>query len=542
MSCHRPSVLFQPAARRHFQRGARRLIATLRPTLGPFPRSVLVMPERGIGRTPDLLDSGGLIARRMLQLADFRDDPGAMYVRHMVWRLYETVGDGTVTAAVLFQELFERGERYVAAGGDPMRVRRHLIAGAERVCAALADQAVAIEGRAQIARLAESVCYDAELSALFSEVFDIIGAEGQLDIHTLHRPGVEREYVEGMIYEGSVLSRLMYTDEVRRRADLENAAVALSDVSVDDPRELIPVMEAALASGTRSLVLVVDHLSDAAMTLLDVNRRTGALLMSFAVRPPGLAREEQMAALDDMAVITGAHPILRAAGASLATIKPAQLGRVRRAWADTAHFGLAGGKGDPRALRAHIHAIRQALHAATDAALRRRLQQRLGRLMGGMATVRIGGASDLEIKTRKALAQRTADTLRGALREGVVPGGGSALLACRPAITTIRHASNDVDERAACDIWLHALTAPARVIAANAGYDPDAIAGTLTGLPPGWGLDVRSGMYTDMARAGILDSVAVLTAAVRTAATSAALALTIDVQVYRRSPEASIEP
>lgn len=541
MSDRRPSVMFQPATRRHFQRGVRQLIAALRPTLGPFPRSVLVMPERGVGHAPDMLDSGGLIARRMLQLADFRDDPGAMFVRHMIWRLYEEIGDGTVTAAVLFQELLDHGGLYLAAGGDPMRLRRHISAGAERVCAALERQTIAIDNRMQIVRMAASICYDEELAHLFGEVFDIIGIDGQLEIHTLHRPGVEREYVEGMIYEGGILSRLMYTDEVRRRAELENAALALSDLSIEDPRDLIPVMEATLATGARSLVLVVDHLSDAAIALLEANRRAGAL-QSFAVRPPGLSHAEQTVALDDIAAIAGGQPFHRAAGTALSTITPAQLGRVRRAWADTAHFGFAGGKGDPRALRLHIRGIRQAASATTDVVIRRALQQRLGRLMGGMATVRVGGATDTETNVRKALAQRTADTLRGALSAGVVPGGGSALLACRPYIEAIRHASDDIDERAACDIWLRALTAPARTIAANAGYNPDTAIGALAALPPGFGLDVRSGTYTDMAQAGVLDSAAVLAAAVRTAASSAALALTIDIQVYQRSPEASIEP
>lgn len=541
-SWHRPAILFQPAAHVHFQRGVRRMVAVLRPTLGPFPRRVMVMPERGVGRAPELLDSGGLIARRMLQLADGRADPGAMYVRHMVWRLHEDVGDGTVTAAVLFQELFDRGLRFLAAGCDPGRLRSHLVAGAELVCAELARQAKPLAGRAQIARVAESVCADAELAALLGEVFDIIGADGQLEIRTAQRSGVDREYVEGMVYEGGVLSRLMYTDVVRQRVELENAALLLSDLAVDDPHDLVPAMEAALAIGARALVLIVDQLSDAALALLDANRRAGAL-HTFAVRPPGLAHVEQVAALDDIAVLTGGRPLYRAAGSSLRAVTTADLGRARRAWADTAHFGLAGGKGDPRALRARIATLRRAYAATTDAAAQQRLQQRLGRLMGGMATVLVGGATDTEIALRKGLAQRAAGVVRGALRAGVLPGGGGALLACRAAIQAARRTSSLSDERAACDIWLHALEAPARAIAVNAGYDPGTAAGSnYADLPPGHGLEVQSGRILDMARAGILDPANVMAAAVRTAAHAAALALTIHAQVYRATPETSIEP
>ncbi len=540
-SRYRPSILFQPAAHLHFQRGARRMVAALRPTLGPLPRRVLVMPERGVGHAPELLDSGGLIARRMVQLADARADPGAMYVRHMVWRLHEEVGDGTVTAAVLFEELFDQGLRFVVAGCDPGRLRSQLVAGAELVCAELARQTTPLAGRAQIARAAESVGADTELATLLGEVFDIIGADGQLDIRPYQRSGVSREYVEGMVYAGGVLSRLMYTDAVRQRVELEHAALLLSDLAVDDPRDLVPAMEAALALGMRALVVIVDHLSDAALGLLDVNRRAGTL-HTFAVRPPGLAPAEQVAALDDIAILTGGRPLYRTAGASLRAVTAADLGQARRAWADTAHFGLAGGKGDPRALRARIAMLRRAYAATTDAAAQQRLQQRLGRLMGGMATVLVGGATETEIALRKGLAQRTAGTLRGALRTGVLPGGGSALLACRPAMRAARRSSRLRDERAACDIWLHALEAPARAIAVNAGYDPGTATGRYADLPPGHGLEVQSGRILDMARAGILDSAAVMAAAVRTAAHAAALALTINAQVYRAMPETSIEP
>ena len=534
----RPHILFQPAARRHFLRGAQRMVAVLRPTLGPFPRGVLVMPERGIGREPEWLDSGGLIARRMVQLADAYADPGAMFVRHMVWRLHEDVGDGTATAAVMFLELLEQGMRYVAAGGDPALLRRHLLSMTESICAALAAQAMPLEGRQQMMNVAESICSDSSIATALGEVFAIIGAEGCLDVQSGLRPGVEREYVEGMVYESALMSPRFPSDDIPRSIELERAALVISDLEVGSPRDILPAMEAALAVEAQALVLIADRLSDEAHSVLEVNRRRGAL-PSFAIRVPGLRRDEQIAALEDIAALTGGTPLRRESGASLAAVTPDQLGRVRRAWANTTHFGLARGGGEPRALRSRVDALRCAFEIVDNPSIRRDLQQRIGRLTGGAAVVRICGATAAETSARIALTQRTADVLRSALRSGVAPGGGAALLVSRPAAPAV---GIDSAERAACLMWRRALAAPARVIAANAGYDDDAMINTLDSLPAGYGLDVRSGGLTDMRCAGVLDSVDVLIAAVRTAGGSAALVLTIEAQVYRRSPPVSVAP
>jgi chaperonin GroEL len=534
----RPQVLFQPAAQRHFLRGVQRLVAVLRPTLGPFPCGVLIMPERGIGREPEWLDSGGLIARRIVQLADAYADPGAMFVRHMVWRLYEGVGDGTATAAVMFLELLEQGMRYVAAGGDPTPLCRHLLSMTESICAALAAQATPIEGRQEITNLAESICSDSSIATALSEVFGIIGAEGCLDVRSGFRPGVEREYTEGMVYESALMSPHFQSDGISPSIELERAALVISNLEVCSSRDILPAMEAALATKAQSLVLIADHLSDEAHLVLEVNRRRGTL-PSFAVRVPGLRRDEQVAALEDIAALTGGTPLRREAGASLTTITPDHLGRVRRAWANTTHFGLARGGGEPRALRLYLDALRCACKCADNPSTRRDLQQRIGRLIGGSAVVRVGGATTVEASARIALAQRTANVLRSALRSGVVPGGGAAFLVCRPAAPAT---GVDCAERVAGAMWQRALEAPARVIAANAGYSSDAIISALNTLPAGYGLDVRSGKLTDMRQVGVLDPVDVLIDVVRTVGNSASLVLTIEAQVYRRSPPVSVTP
>ncbi|MFQ3633409.1 TCP-1/cpn60 chaperonin family protein [Roseiflexus sp.] len=514
------------------------MVATLRPTLGPFPRGVLVAPERGVGREPEWIDSGGLIARRMVQLADEYADPGAMFVRHMVWRLHEDVGDGTVTAAVMFQELLEQGMRFIAAGNDPVLLSRHLNAAMESICTILAAQAMPIEGRRQVTGVAESICADTSIAMVLGEVFDIIGAEGCLDVRSGLRSGIEREYTEGMVCESTVLSPPLRPGSIPDQIELENAALVISDLEVTNPRDLLPAMELALSMEAQALVLVVDRLSEEALALLNINHRRGAL-PCFAVRVPGLRRDEQIAALEDIAILTGGAPLRREAGATLTAIAPGHLGRVRRAWANPTHFGLARGNSDPRTLRAHLRVLRRAFEDAASFPVRHALQQRIGRLSGGCAAIRVCGATSVETSTRVALVQRIVRVLRSALRRGVVPGGGAALLACRSAV----HADDADDyKRAAYLMWQCALSAPARVIAANAGYDADAIIKALNALPAGFGCDARSGRLTDMRLARILDPIEVLIAAVRTAGSSAALALTIEAQIYRRSPSTSIAP
>lgn len=531
-------IVFQPAAARGLRRGIEQLVAAIQPTLGPRPRLVAIAPVLG-SKPPELLDSGGVIARRLTDLPDRDADMGAMLLRGLLWRLHEEVGDGTATAAVLFGAVYRAGLRHLAAGADAMRLRHHLERGLRLVLDELAGLAAPVSGREQLARVAAACGADEELAALLGEIFDVIGEWGRLDVRSGHGRGLEREYVEGMHWDGGLLSPGFLTDPVKREARLEAPAILLGDLAITDAQQLVPALEAAREAGARSLVVVARELSDDAIALLLLNRRPSEF-GTLAVKTPA-GEADARAALEDLAALTGGRPLFRAAGDTPRDIGPPDLGRARRAWANADFFGIAGGKGDPRALRRHIAALRAAF-AAADPPAREGLRQRIGLLLGGTAMLWVGGASEPAIDARKATAERVAGALRGALREGVLPGGGAALLACRAPLLARRERSDDPDERAACAILAEALAAPARALAANAGRDFSALLPCIERAGPGHGLDVVSGRVVDLARAGIVDPAAAQRAAVQGAIASAALALTIDVLVHHRHPEEVFTP
>ncbi|HEU5102539.1 MAG TPA: TCP-1/cpn60 chaperonin family protein [Roseiflexaceae bacterium] len=537
---HSRSVRFQPSAALRFQRGVDTIVGAIRPTLGPRPRLAAI--DTGIaGKPPELLDSGALIARRIIGLPHPDEDIGAMFVRGMLWRLHEQAGDGTATAALLFQAVYAGGLRYIAAGGDPMALRRQIERGLALLLEQLRIMTRPVAGQAQLTQLAEAICDDPPLAALLGEIFDVIGEHGQLDLRAGRGRELDREYVEGAHWESGVLSPYMLPEHVPQRTTLEQAAIAISDLEIDDPRQLVPLLELALRHRIRALVIVAKRLSDAAISLLLANRRPGEF-EPIAIRTPGLLLDDQAAAMTDIAAMAGGRPLHSAAGARISTIALEDLGSTRRAWADRAFFGMAGGGAGPRDFRAHVRALRASFASTSDLATREKLQRRIGRLLGGSATLWIGGASEPALEARKQLAERAAAVLRGAVRDGVVLGGGAALLACRPALRCAHAQSTNTDERAAYGILLGALEAPVRTIIQNAGQDPSSVMVEIEQSGAGYGFDARAERVVNLAGAGIFDAAPTLIAAVRAGVSSAALALTIDAHVHTHRTALGLSP
>jgi len=532
-------VVFQPAAYQAFQRGINQMVKVVRPTLGPLPRIVAIerVPRE---KMPELLDDGGVIARRIIQLPNRDEDMGAMFVRHLLWRLHEKVGDGTATAAVMFQSIYNQGLRYIVAGGNAMRLRHYLEAGLRAILDELARLAVHLEGKEKLAQIAESICYDPPLARMLGEIFDIIGEYGRLEIRSGHGRELEREYVEGMYWDTGVLSRRMIADAARLRTEMENAAILISDLEFEDPRQLIPVIETAVRAEIRSLLIIVAKLSENAINVLLAASRDPAKFQVVAVKAPGVALGDRVAALEDLAILTGGRLFVSAAGDTLRQVKPQDLGRVRRVWADNAHFGIVGGKADPRALRQHMASLRTGFAQSDDPEMRKKLRERIGKLMGGSATLWVGGASELEINARKELAQRTSDALRGAIMAGVLPGGGVSLLACRRALQCALEQSGDPDQRAAYRILIKALEEPIRTIITNAGYDASEVMAEVKQAGAGFGFDARAGRVVDVAQVGIFDAASVQREAVYSAVAGAALALTVDVLVHHKTPKQAL--
>ncbi len=262
-----PGVVFQPRSQRGMQRGINQIVEAVRPTLGPRPRIVAV-ENVFREKKPEFLDKGGLIARRIIQLPDRDADMGAMLVRHAVWRVHEEVGDATATAAVMFQTVYNRGLQYVAAGGNAVHLRRYLEAGLHEILQELDNRTLPVTGKERLARLAESLCFDASLAKLLGEIFDIVGEYGQVEIRRGHGREYERQYVEGMYWSSKILSPRMLTDQIKLRTDLTNTAILISDLELEDPRPVMQVLDQVMQRDIRSLLIVANKLSDSVIALL----------------------------------------------------------------------------------------------------------------------------------------------------------------------------------------------------------------------------------------------------------------------------------
>jgi len=536
-----PDVTFQPRAYQSVQRGINLIANVIRPTLGPLPRVVAIDPVMRGNAGPEILDDGGVIARRIVALPDQDADTGAMFLRQVLWRQHERAGDGTATTAVLFQSIYNQGIHYIVSGGNPMQMRSHLEEGLRVILDELESQAVPLKGQEKIAQFAETLCHDAPLATMLGEIFDIVGEHGQLEIREAHGRELEREYIGGAYFEGGLLSRLMFADPMKSRAELEDAVVLISDLAIQEPDQLVAIFQAVIEANIKSLMVIANEISEKALSFLLVASRDPAQFRAIAVKAP-TDIGGQAALLQDLAVLTGGRAVLSAVGDTLNGVKLEDLGRARKVWANIEHFGVVAGKGSPRALRAHIAQLRAAFNKARDSQARQKIRERIGQLTGGSAVLWVGGISAVDIKARTEMAERTAEALRGAITKGVLPGGGAALLACRSKLQKMADQAEEPDERTPYRILSRALEEPTRTILHNAGYRPSEYMGKINQARPGFGFDVRSGKIVDMAEAGVIDSAGVLSHAVHAAVSSAALALTIDVLVHKKRPEMSLEP
>lgn len=533
---YRPGLVFQPTAHQQIQRGINALVAAVRPTLGPTARTVAITHLMNDQKRPEILDDGGLIARRVIELSQRGEDMGAMLARALICRQHERMGDGAATAAVLFQAVYNGGLHYLAAGGNAMRLRVHLQTALSCALGLLDEMTFRIEGKENLARAAEAICHDPPMAKLLGEIFDIIGAYGQLDIRKDHRRELRREYIEGMYWNSGLFSREMIMNHAELQTVYEEPSILIVDFKINDPRHIMPILEIAVETKIEKLILVAGDLSKEALAGLLLANGKLKNFQVMAVKGPGRNLDDRIAAVEDLAILTGAEPMLKVAGHSLKDVAPRHFGRARRGWASPHNFGIVGGKGNPRKLRQHVSHLQSRFQRSDDP----KILERIGKLMGGSATLWVGGASEAEIERRKELAERTASAMRAAVKDGALPGAGLAYLACRPALEAGQRESADPDERAAFRILHRALAEPARAIFENAGYDPGDVMAKLMNADGRCGFDALSGQLID--RRQIVDGASVQKAALRNAVLTAGMALTVDVLVHHKTPEIARHP
>ncbi len=537
---YRPGVVFQPHVHQNIAAGINKLVAAIRPTLGPTARTVAVTRLDDARKTPEVLDSGGLIARKVIEMSQRDEDIGAMLARALICRQHERMGDGSATAAVLLGAIYRGGVHYLAAGGNAMRLRHYLERALATALEGLDELTASVSGKDKLAQVAEAICHDPPLAKLLGEIFDIIGAYGQLDVRKDHSRVLRREYIEGMFWNSGLLSRDMIVNQKELQTVYEEPAIVIADFQINDPRHIMPMLELAVEQRVEKLLLIAGELSaDAIAGLMMANGKLKNFAV-MAVRGPGMNPDDRQAAVADLAVVTGGLPLLKVMGQNLKDIRPEHFGGARRAWASTRNFGIIGGKGDPRQLRRHVSNLQAQYEREGDSERRGRIRARIGKLMGGSATLWIGGLSESEIETRKATAEATADAMRAAVRDGVLPGGGMSYLKTRERLQPKLNGATDPDERAAYRILYEALAEPSRAIYENAGYEAGEVLGRIAQAGDRHGFDVLHGRLFD--KAHLLDGAAIQKMALKNAVLTAGMALTIDVLVHHRRPDIARAP
>jgi chaperonin GroEL len=536
-----PGVVFQPQVHRKLQHGIQTFVNALRPTLGPVSGGVAIDHINNTKDLPEFLDDGGTIARRIIELPNRDEDMGAMLLRSMLVKQKESVGDGTVTAAILLEAIFSAGIRYITAGGNAMQVRRQL----EKILPIILEEvdraSFKLDSHESLIDMAYTLCHDREIAQAIGEVFDLLGKHGRLEVREGYGRDVEHEYVQGTYYYSGAFSRAFFGNDIHTRIELYNTSIFLCDYTIEDHKDLFPVMKAAHDAGVESLVIIARGLSEKAIGMLTTNNKMDSFT-AVGIKLPGSNEADKIAAIEDLTLLTGANPYLKITGGTLEIVKADDFGKVRSIWADLRTFGIVGGRGDKRKLRKHIQRLKDKYPLINDYEDQKRLNKRIGNLLGGSATLWLGGHSETEISAKKNLIERTIQIMRQASEHGVVHGGGMMYLQLTNLLKQHYAEATDTDERAAYRILMEAFSAPVRALYQNAGYDPGDIlaqiqhAGTLSAF------DVETGQCVQLCEFGIYDSTEILKATIRNAISTAALMLTIDCFVHRSNPELVGDP
>lgn len=533
----RPSVVFGEKASDGMVRGASQLAHLLGLTLGPAQGHVLLAKDTGSERY-ECINDGATAARRIIALPNATEDVGAMLLRQLAWRMRQRVGDGSATAAVLAQSMLADGQRFIAAGANPMLLRKGMELGVAAAAQAIQGMTEPLAGQERMAALATAACGDPELGKIVGEIFETLGPEGVVNIQEYMGPYLDREYIEGSRFRGTFTSRFFLTDEKHRLIQLERPYIFVCDWHLSEVAQVQPLLELVLRQGEgRPLLVVSASQEGAALAALLANHQKG-VLQCAGVTLRGVG-DEWRAALDDLALITGGRFIVRDAALAPKDITLADLGQAARVEVDEDYTTIFEGAGDRKAVRRRVLALREQLAQANDMDEAQKLRERLGRLGSGIAILKIGAVTKMDRERRRAQAEEAVRVVAAAQQGGVVPGGGAAFLAAVPAVRAV---AAEGDVALGVSIIARALEEPMRRIAANAGCEGTVAVARAKACGPQYAFEVRSGEVADMCAAGILDSSTVVRTALEMAASMAAMVLTTGAIVLHRKPETSVEP
>jgi chaperonin GroEL len=508
-----PKILeFDEAARRALEAGVNKLADTVKVTLGPKGRNVVLAKSFG---APTITNDGVSIARE-IELEDPFENMGAQLVKEVATKTNDVAGDGTTTATVLAQAMIREGLRNVAAGANPMALKRGIEQAVAAAVESIAEQAKPVEGRSDFAQVAAISAADPAIGEVLADAIDKVGKDGTVTVEESNTFGLELEFTEGMQFDKGYLSPYFVTNPDRQEAVLENPYILFHAAKISSIHELLPVLEKVMQAG-RSLLIVAEDVEGEALATLVVNKIRGTFT-SVAVKAPGFG-ERRKAMLQDMAILTGGQVISEEVGLKLENVTLDLLGQARRVEVTKDTTKIIGGAGSKAEVDGRIAQIRREIEETDSDWDREKLQERLAKLAGGVAVVKVGAATEVELKEKKHRIEDALSATRAAIEEGIVAGGGTALLRARARVNDVV-AKLEGDEATGASIVTRALEEPLKWIAYNAGLEGPVVVQTVERESGNVGLNARTGVYEDLVKAGVIDPAKVTRSALQNAASS----------------------
>ena len=517
-------LYFNEEARRALKRGVDAVADAVKTTLGPRGRNVAIDKKFG---APTVTHDGVTVAKE-IELKDPFENMGARLLVEVATKTNDIAGDGTTTATVLAQAIVTEGLKMVAAGANPMMIRRGLDRGAEALIAKLRDMATPIRDRADIAHVASISAADREIGEIIAEVMEKVGKDGVITVEESKGIAFEKEYTEGMQFDRGYISAYFVTNSERMEAELESPYILITDKKISAIQEILPVLEKALTV-TKNLVIISEDIDGEALATLVVNKLRGTVNV-LGVKAPGFG-DRRKAMLQDIAILTGGTLISEEVGRKLDSATIEDLGRARRIVSDKDNTTIIEGNGNEKAIKARIEQIRTQIDSTTSDFDREKLQERLAKLAGGVAVLKVGGSTEPELKEKKHRVEDALSTARAAVEEGIVPGGGVALINAISALDNVK--VEHEDETYGIRILRRALEEPMRILARNAGEEGSVIIDAVRRIQAEkknttLGYNVMNGEFIDLVKEGIIDPVKVTRSAVQNAISIAALILTTE--------------
>ncbi|MGW1724866.1 chaperonin GroEL [Streptomyces sp. NPDC002306] len=524
-------IAFDEEARRGLERGMNQLADAVKVTLGPKGRNVVLEKKWG---APTITNDGVSIAKE-IELEDPYEKIGAELVKEVAKKTDDVAGDGTTTATVLAQALVREGLRNVAAGANPMALKRGIEKAVEAVSGALLEQAKDVETKEQIASTASISAADTQIGELIAEAMDKVGKEGVITVEESQTFGLELELTEGMRFDKGYISAYFATDMERMEASLDDPYILIANSKIGSVKDLLPLLEKVMQSG-KPLLIIAEDVEGEALSTLVVNKIRGTF-KSVAVKAPGFG-DRRKAMLGDIAILTGGEVISEEVGLKLENATLDLLGRARKVVITKDETTIVDGSGDTDQVQGRVNQIRAEIENSDSDYDREKLQERLAKLAGGVAVIKAGAATEVELKERKHRIEDAVRNAKAAVEEGIVAGGGVALLQASSVFEKLELSG---DEATGANAVKLALEAPLKQIAVNGGLEGGVIVEKVRNLPVGHGLNAATGEYVDMIAEGIIDPAKVTRSALQNAASIAALFLTTEA-VIADKPEKSAAP